>query len=167
MRAVVQRVHRARVEVARVEVARVEVASEPAGSEVVGAIERGLAVFLGVGQGDGESDLRWTLGKVVGLRVFPRHDGRMGHSVAEVGGALLVVSQFTLYGDVSKGLRPSYGGAMEPEAARAWVDRFVAGARAEGLVVATGRFGAHMNVFCDNDGPVTIWLDSREGRGPR
>ncbi len=154
------------MEVARDGDARSE-AFEPAGSEVVGSIERGLVVFLGVGQGDGEPDLRWMLGKVVGLRVFPREDGRMGRSVAEVGGGLLVVSQFTLFGDVSKGLRPSYGGAMEPEEARAWVDRFVAGARAEGLFVATGRFGAHMNVFCDNDGPVTLCLESREGKGPR
>ncbi|HSO35603.1 MAG TPA: D-aminoacyl-tRNA deacylase, partial [Labilithrix sp.] len=127
----------------------------------VGAIERGLLVYLGAGKGDDAAARAWTLGKVLGLRIFPNDEGKMDRSVVDVGGALLVVSQFTLYGDVSKGRRPSFEGAMPPEEAERAYDAFVAEARAAGLTVATGRFRADMKVTSENDGPITIWLDSQ------
>jgi D-tyrosyl-tRNA(Tyr) deacylase len=147
MRAVVQRVHRARVEV---------------GGEVTGAIERGLVAFVAAGEGDTDADLAYTVNKVAGLRVFPDDEGKMRHALADVGGALLVVSQFTLFGDVRRGNRPGFDGAMEPAAAERMYDRFVAEARARGLTVATGRFRADMTVHVENDGPVTILVDSKK-----
>lgn len=147
MRAVVQRARRARVEV---------------GGEVTGAIERGLVVFVAAGEEDTDADLAYTVGKVVGLRVFPDEEGKMRHAVADVGGALLVVSQFTLYGDVRRGNRPSFDGAMEPVGAEKLYERFVAEARARGVTVATGRFRADMTVFVENEGPVTILIDSKK-----
>ncbi len=148
MRAVVQRVTAAKVTV---------------DGEVVGSIERGLLVYLGAGKGDDAAARAWTLGKVLGLRIFANDDGKMDRSVVDCGGALLVVSQFTLYGDVSKGRRPSFEGAMPPEEASLAYDAFVADARATGIAVATGRFRADMKVTSENDGPVTIWLDSQRG----
>jgi D-aminoacyl-tRNA deacylase len=148
VRAVVQRAHRARVEV---------------GGEVTGAIERGLVAFVGAAAGDGEADLAYLVNKVVSLRVFPDDAGKMKLSLADAGGALLVVSQFTLFGDVRRGNRPSFDDAMEPVAAEAMYERFVAEARARGLRVETGRFRADMTVFVENDGPVTILIDSRKG----
>ena len=145
MRAVVQRVAWANVEVS---------------GETVGAIERGLLVYLGAGKGDGEAERAWTLGKVLGLRVFENEQGKMDRSVVDVGGALLVVSQFTLYGDVKRGRRPSFDGAMPPAEAEAAYEAFVREARATGIRVETGRFRADMKVSSLNDGPVTIWLDS-------
>jgi D-tyrosyl-tRNA(Tyr) deacylase len=147
MRAVVQRVTRARVEV---------------GGEVTGAIERGLVAFLGAAAGDTEADLAYTVNKVVSLRVFPDAEGKMRHALADMGGALLIVSQFTLFGDVRRGNRPAFDGAMEPVAAERMCERFVAEARARGITVATGRFGADMRVLVENDGPVTILVDSRK-----
>src|SRR6478609_494715 len=123
MRAVVQRVASARVTV---------------GGEVTGAIERGLLVYLGVGQGDGDREKAYVLGKILGLRIFENDAGKMDRSVLDVGGSLLVVSQFTLYGDVRKGRRPSFDGAMEPIAAEAAYEAFVEEAR-RSLPVATGR----------------------------
>ncbi|UQA61688.1 D-aminoacyl-tRNA deacylase [Polyangium aurulentum] len=146
MRAVVQRVLSARVEVE---------------GEVVGRIERGLVAFVGAAEGDTQADLDYTVGKVVGLRVFQDERGRMMRALAEVGGGLLVISQFTVFGDVRRGLRPSFDGAMEPVAAEALYDRFVAAARATGVTVQTGRFRADMRVHVENDGPVTILIDSR------
>ncbi len=148
MRAVVQRVASAKVTV---------------DGEVTGAIARGLLVYLGAGKGDDAAARAWTLGKVLGLRIFPNDQGKMDRSVVDVGGALLVVSQFTLYGDVSKGRRPSFEGAMPPEEAERAYDAFVADARATGITVATGRFRADMQVASENDGPITIWLDSARG----
>jgi D-tyrosyl-tRNA(Tyr) deacylase len=145
MRAVVQRVAWAKVEVEGV---------------VVGAIERGLLVYLGAGKGDGDAERAYVLSKVLGLRIFENEAGKMDKSVVDVGGALLVVSQFTLYGDVRKGRRPSFEGAMPPEDAERAYDAFVRDARAQGLTVATGKFRADMKVSSLNDGPVTIWLDS-------
>jgi D-tyrosyl-tRNA(Tyr) deacylase len=145
MRAVVQRVRWAKVEV---------------GDEVTGAIEQGLLVYLGAGKADGEADRAYILGKVLGLRIFENEEGKLDRSVVDVGGALLVVSQFTLYGDVRKGRRPSFDGAMPPEEAQAVYERFVAEARATGIRVETGRFRAEMKVSSLNDGPVTIWIDS-------
>ena len=145
MRAVVQRVAWAKVEVL---------------GELVGAIGRGLLVYLGAGKGDDDAARAYVLSKVLGLRIFPNDDGKMDKSVVDVGGALLVVSQFTLYGDVRKGRRPSFEGAMPPAEAEAAYEAFVADARAQGITVATGRFRAEMKVSSLNDGPVTIWLDS-------
>jgi D-tyrosyl-tRNA(Tyr) deacylase len=147
MRAVVQRVRRARVEVA---------------GETTGAIGRGLVAFVGAAAGDGDADLAYTVGKVVGLRVFPDEEGKMRHALADVGGGLLVISQFTLFGDVRRGNRPSFDGAMEPAQAEQLYERFLAEARARGVEVASGRFRADMTVHVENDGPVTILVDSRK-----
>ncbi len=152
MRVVVQRVTSARVTVA---------------DEVVGEIGRGLVVFAGMEQGDGDDDLERVAHKVAELRVFEDERGKMAHNVAAVGGALLVVSQFTLLGDLSRGHRPSFTAAMAPELARAAIDLFADRLRLRGLQVATGRFGADMRVSVENDGPVTILFDSRAPRGGR
>lgn len=145
MRAVVQRVAWAKVEV---------------DGEMTGAIDEGLLVYLGAGKGDGDAERAYVLSKVLGLRIFENAEGKMDQSVVDVGGALLVVSQFTLYGDVRKGRRPSFDGAMPPEEAEKAYDAFVRDARATGITVATGRFRAMMKVSSLNDGPVTIWIDS-------
>ena len=147
MRAVVQRVRRARVEV---------------GGEVTGAVERGLVAFVGAAAGDGDADLAYVVNKVVSLRVFPDDEGKMKLALGDVGGALLVVSQFTLFGDVRRGNRPSFDGAMEPAEAERMYERFVAEARARGVPVETGRFRAEMTVHVENDGPVTILIDSQK-----
>jgi D-tyrosyl-tRNA(Tyr) deacylase len=135
--------------------ARVEVSGATTGS-----IDRGLLVYLGVGKGDTDEDRAYLLRKVIGLRVFPDESGKMKKSVTDVGGALLVVSQFTLYGEVRKGARPSFDLAMPPDEARATYEAFVRDASAR-VTVATGRFGADMKVTSVNDGPVTLLLDSR------
>ncbi len=136
--------------------ARLEVAGE-----VTGAIDRGLVAFVGAAEGDTKADLDYVVGKVVGLRVFQDAAGKMSRALADVGGGLLVVSQFTVFGDVRRGLRPSFDGAMEPVAAEQMYDDFVQFARARGIRVETGRFRADMRVFVENDGPVTIPIDSR------
>jgi len=147
MRAVVQRVRRAQVEVA---------------GEVVGRIGRGLLVLLGAGTGDGEADLAYVVDKVVGLRIFPDDDGKMNRSVLDVGGGVLCVSQFTLYGDARRGRRPAFVDALEPVAARALYEQSLDRLRAAGVAeVAAGVFGGDMQVELVNDGPVTILLDSR------
>lgn len=128
---------------------------------MTGAIERGLVAFVGAEDGDTDADLAYVVGKVVGLRVFPDDTGRMSRALADVGGGLLAISQFTVFGDVRRGLRPSFDGAMEPVAAERLYDRFVAEARARGVTVATGIFRADMTVHVENDGPVTILIDSR------
>jgi D-tyrosyl-tRNA(Tyr) deacylase len=145
MRAVVQRVSRARVVV---------------GDEVVGEVGRGLLVLLGVAPDDAEADARWLADKVVNLRIFPDDTDKMNRSVADAGGGVLVVSQFTLYGDCKKGRRPSFIGAAGPEIAVALYEAFANAVRALGVPVATGRFGAMMHVELVNDGPVTLILDS-------
>ncbi len=147
MRAVVQRVNHASVRV---------------DGEIVGAIGSGLMVLLGAGRGDDQRDVDYMVRKVVGLRVFEDDDGRMNLSVDEVAGEVLVVSQFTLFGDCRKGRRPSFVSALDPDEATLLVDGFVAGVRARGLTVATGAFGAHMDVELLNRGPVTILIDSRK-----
>lgn len=146
MRAVLQRVIEASVRV---------------DGEIIGQIGAGLLVLLGVETGDTDADLDTLVGKVAGLRIFADADGKMNRSVAECGGALLVVSQFTLLGDARKGRRPSFVQAMEPTQASLMCDRAVAAWRALDLPVQTGRFGADMQVALINDGPVTILLDSR------
>jgi D-tyrosyl-tRNA(Tyr) deacylase len=151
VRALVQRVAWAKVEVE---------------GEVTGAIERGLLVFLGAGKGDGVVERGYVLQKIIGLRIFEDDGGKMNLSVEDVGGALLVVSQFTLYGDVRRGRRPSFDDAMPPAEAELAYDEFVAEARAR-IRVETGRFRAHMRVSSLNDGPVTIWLDSADAAGKK
>jgi D-aminoacyl-tRNA deacylase len=145
MRAVVQRVSRARVTV---------------NAEVTGEISTGLLILLAVANTDTDKDLDYMVDKIVGLRVFEDADGKMNRSVAEAGGAILAVSQFTLYGDVRRGKRPSFDDAARPEHARAMYDQFVTRVRAAGLRCETGRFQEMMDVELVNDGPVTILLDS-------
>ena len=149
MRALVQRVSRAEV--------RLEA---PDGApRVTGAIGRGLLVLVGLTHADTDAELAWMADKVLGLRVFPDAAGAMNRSVGEAGGALLVVSQFTLYGDASRGRRPSYIAAARPEAAEPLYARWVAMLRERGAAVETGEFGAMMQVELVNDGPVTLWLE--------
>lgn len=147
MRAVVQRVTRASIRV---------------GDQTVGEIGKGLVVLLGVARDDTEKDAEYLVGKIGSLRVFDDSEGRMNLSVTDAGGALLVVSQFTLYGDVRRGLRPSWIEAAGPEVAEMLYEVFVTRARAHIGEVATGRFRSMMQVELVNDGPVTILLDSRK-----
>jgi D-tyrosyl-tRNA(Tyr) deacylase len=145
MRAVVQRVQSARVLV---------------GEEVVGAIGQGLLVLLGVAPTDTVAQVHWLADKIVGLRIFADDDGKMNRGVAEIGGGVLLVSQFTLYGDCRKGRRPSFVGAAAPEIAEPLYEAFLNGVRARGIPVAAGRFGAMMQVELVNDGPVTLIIDA-------
>jgi len=133
--------------------------------ETVGAIDRGLVCFIGAERGDTADDVAWTVKKILALRIFPDEAGKMQHDVVAIGGAILVVSQFTLLADLARGNRPSFTEAAEPALARGLVED-VATALAARVRVATGRFGADMRVQVDNDGPVTIALDSRV-RGKR
>ena len=132
--------------------------------QVVGQIGPGLLVLLGVGTGDGPAEVEYLAGKIAHLRIFEDAEGKMNRSVLDTGGAVLVVSQFTLYADTRKGRRPSFIDAAPPAAAAALVAAFAAALQARGLPVATGQFQAHMQVALVNDGPVTIWLDSAERR---
>ena len=147
MRACVQRVSQAHVSV---------------GEEVVGRIGPGLLVLLGVAAGDQEDDVRQLADKIVALRIFDDDAGKMNRSLADVGGAMLVVSQFTLLADCRKGRRPSFIAAAPPELAERLYETYVAAIGAQGIPVATGRFQAHMDVELVNDGPVTLLLDSRK-----
>jgi D-tyrosyl-tRNA(Tyr) deacylase len=149
MRVLLQRVSRAEVRVRRPD----------AGARAAGRIDRGFVLLVGLTHGDGEAQLVWMADKVVGLRLFPDDDDKMNRSLADVGGALLVVSQFTLYGDASKGRRPSFVDAARPEAAIPLYERFLALLRERGPRVETGEFGAMMDVELVNDGPVTLWLE--------
>ncbi|HRO91847.1 MAG TPA: D-aminoacyl-tRNA deacylase, partial [Promineifilum sp.] len=144
MRALIQRVSHAGVTV---------------DGRVTGQIGRGFVVLLGITHGDGRAEADWLAGKIVGLRVFDDDAGKMNRSLADVGGALLVVSQFTLYGDARKGRRPSFTDAAAPEVAEPLVDYFVEVLRGAGFTVATGVFGAHMDVEIHNDGPVTMMIE--------
>jgi D-aminoacyl-tRNA deacylase len=146
MRAVLQRVSRARVVV---------------DGEVIGDIGRGLLVLLGVATGDTPEQARWLADKALGLRIFADAEGKMNLSLLDVGGELLVVSQFTLYGDCRKGRRPSFALAAGPDLAVPLYEAFIAAARAQGVKTASGRFGAMMQVELVNDGPVTLILDSK------
>ena len=131
------------------------------GEEVVGEIGCGLLVLLGVAVSDTAEQARWLADKVVGLRIFADADDKMNRSVADVGGSVLVVSQFTLYGDCRKGRRPSFIEAAAPTLAIPMYEAFCDAVRAQGVPVATGRFGAMMQVELVNDGPVTLILDSK------
>jgi D-aminoacyl-tRNA deacylase len=147
MRAVVQKVREASVSV---------------GSESVGRIGRGLLVFLGVGKEDGAPDVQVMLDKVINLRIFPDAEDKMNHSLLDIRGEVLVVSQFTLWGDCRKGRRPSFTDAAPPEMASSLYEDFVARLRNLGLVVQTGRFQESMEVHLINEGPVTLLLDTRK-----
>jgi len=146
MRAVVQRASAARVEVA---------------GAVTGSIERGLCVLLGAMRGDTETDARFIAGKLATLRIFPDDEDKMNRSVSDIGGGVLLVSQFTLAADTTSGTRPGFSGALEPAAAKVLCEVVAADLRSRGLTVGEGVFGAQMQVHLINDGPVTIWLDSQ------
>jgi D-tyrosyl-tRNA(Tyr) deacylase len=145
----------------KVLVQRVSQASVAVGGEVVGRIGLGLVGLVGVAQGDAEEDARYLAEKTVNLRVFPDEAGKFNRSLVDVGGGLLLVSQFTLISDTRKGRRPSFIEAAGPAEAESLFNKFVDLARASGLKVETGRFQQHMLVEIHNDGPVTILLDSR------
>jgi D-tyrosyl-tRNA(Tyr) deacylase len=147
MRAVVQRVSRAQVTVA---------------GEVTGQIARGLLVLLGVADDDTQNDAVYLAQKIVGLRIFEDADGKMNLALGDIGGGMLVVSQFTLLGDCRKGRRPSFVRAARPEQAEELYRGFLAEVRGQGTPVATGRFQQHMDVELVNDGPVTLLVDSRK-----
>ncbi|HUS17630.1 MAG TPA: D-aminoacyl-tRNA deacylase [Chloroflexia bacterium] len=152
MRAVIQRVRDAAVTVA---------------GEEIGRIGPGLLVLLGVGHTDSEADITYLAPKIAHLRIFEDDAGKMNRSLLEVGGGVLLVSQFTLYADTRKGRRPSFTDAAPPPVATPLVDAMVGALRALGLHVATGRFGADMQVALVNDGPVTILIDSADRLQPR
>jgi D-tyrosyl-tRNA(Tyr) deacylase len=143
----------------RIVLQRVAHASVTIGGQTVGRIERGFCLLLGVTHSDTPAEAEWLAEKVAGLRVFNDADERMNLSLAEVGGALLVISQFTLYGDASKGRRPSFVEAAPPEQAQPLYEAFVAALRVRGLRVETGEFGARMVVDIQNEGPVTLILE--------
>jgi len=145
MRACIQRVSQAKVVVAE---------------ETTGQIGAGLLVLLGISAEDTEKELDWLVQKIVHLRIFEDDEGKMNRSLIDVGAAMLVVSQFTLYGDCRKGRRPSFVAAAPPEKAEPMIERFVELARGQGGTVETGRFRADMQVTLTNDGPVTIWIDT-------
>lgn len=147
MRGVVQRVKRAKVTV---------------DGEVTGEIGHGILLLLGAGKGDTDDDLEYLVDKTLNLRIFRDEEGRFDRSLLDVEGELLVVSQFTLYGDTRKGRRPSFFDAMAPEEAEEMYDRFIEVASSRGVDVASGRFGAMMDVELLNDGPVTILIDSNK-----
>lgn len=149
MRAVVQRVLRASVSV---------------DGNVVGTIKRGLLVLLAAGDGDGPEQVQWMAEKLPRLRIFPDETGKMNIGLAQFGGEMLVVSQFTLYGDCRKGKRPSYAAAASPEKARALYSNFLARVREQGILVQEGVFGAMMQVELINDGPVTLIVDAPASR---
>lgn len=147
MRAVVQRVSRAAVDI---------------GSITKATIGRGLVIFLGIRNSDDAADLIWMADKIIHLRIFPDGDGKMNTSLADMGGEMLIISQFTLYGDCRKGRRPGFSTAAPPEIAEPLYNHFVEEVRRRGIPVATGTFQAEMAVDLVNDGPVTILLDSEK-----
>lgn len=146
MRAVVQRVTNADVKI---------------DGRVNGKIDDGLLVLLGVGNGDTEEDMKYIADKIIKLRIFSDENDKMNLSLEDVGGSMLVISQFTLYGDCSHGRRPYFGNAMEPVSANEMYEKFVAYIRGQGIHTETGEFGADMKVSLTNDGPVTITLESK------
>jgi D-aminoacyl-tRNA deacylase len=147
MRACIQRVTQAHVAV---------------DGEICGRIGCGLVVLLGVGGSDGEAEVDWLAEKIIGLRVFEDENGKMNRSLQEANGALLVVSQFTLFGDCRRGRRPSFTEAAPPELAERLYESFVSRVKHAGVTVAQGRFRAHMQVALTNDGPVTLWIDTAD-----
>lgn len=148
MRVVIQRVSRAKVEVA---------------DEVVGAIEAGVILFLGIGAQDSIADVEWLVSRITKLRIWENEEGRMAHSILETQGEALVVSQFTLFGSLKKGNRPSFNRAAAPDLAKSLYEEFITALESVlGKSVPSGRFGAEMRVDVQNNGPVTLIIDSRE-----
>jgi D-aminoacyl-tRNA deacylase len=147
MKAVVQRVKKASVEV---------------NGRIVGEIKRGALVFLGIGKGDDVQDIQWMLDKIINLRIFEKEDGKLNESLIDINGELLVVSQFTLYGDCSRGRRPSFTDAMEAKEAKTLFDLFIAKAREQIKKVESGIFQAFMDVSLINEGPVTLIIDNKK-----
>ncbi|QTA38744.1 D-tyrosyl-tRNA(Tyr) deacylase [Thermosipho ferrireducens] len=147
MRAVIQRVKKASVEI---------------DGKVVGSINKGLVVLLGVGKDDTDSDMNYLAEKIVNLRIFDDSEGKMNLSLKDVGGEMLIVSQFTLYGDCRRGRRPSYSNSAPPDYAKKMYEMFIDKIRKMGLKVETGVFGEYMQVSLINDGPVTLLLDSKK-----
>lgn len=144
----------------RIVLQRVSQASVSIAGRTVGRIDRGFCLLLGITHGDTAAEADWLADKVAGLRLFNDADGRMNLGLADVGGSVLAVSQFTLYGDATRGNRPGFTAAAAPGEAEALVERFAAELRALGVAVRQGVFGAHMHVALVNDGPVTIWIES-------
>ncbi|MFH0780557.1 MAG: D-aminoacyl-tRNA deacylase [Pseudomonadota bacterium] len=147
MRAVVQRVSRAGIDI---------------GGATTATIGRGLVILLGIRSRDGDADLRWMADKIIHLRIFPDEEGKMNTSLADMGGEMLIISQFTLYGDCRKGRRPGFSAAAPPEIAEPLYHQFIKEVELRGIRVATGTFRADMAVDLVNDGPVTILLDSEK-----
>lgn len=145
MRAVIQRSHQASVSV---------------DNSVIGSIDSGIVVFLGIQERDNEQTIKWMADKIIHLRIFEDDEGKMNRSLAETGGEMLIVSQFTLYGDCRKGRRPGYSGAARPETAEPLYESFIRYVQNQGIVTATGQFQASMQVQLTNDGPVTLLIDS-------
>lgn len=145
MRAVIQRVSRASVTV---------------NGETTGKIEAGLLVLLGIHRNDGINEIQWMVNKIINMRIFEDENGKMNYSLLDTGGAMLIVSQFTLYGDCRKGRRPGYSNAAPPKIAKELYQQFIDSVQQQNIATASGRFQAHMDVELVNDGPVTLLLDS-------
>lgn len=146
----------------RVLIQRVRKASVTVAGDLVGSIDQGLLVFVGVEKEDNEDDLNWLCTKICGLRIFSDEAGKMNHSIKDIGGGILVVSQFTLHASTKKGNRPSFISAAHPDLAEKMYDAMISKFRAMGIEkVEAGQFGASMDVALLNDGPVTIWIDSK------
>lgn len=146
----------------RAVVQRVKNASVCVDNSIVGNISAGLLVFLGVGEDDNESDISYLVDKIIGLRIFQDDNDKMNLSVLDISGEILIISQFTLYGDVRKGKRPSFSKSAHPDVGKALYEEFINRAKTTGIKVETGIFGADMAVELLNDGPVTILLDSKK-----
>lgn len=146
----------------RAVVQRVKKSSCTVDKKIVGKIDKGLLLLLGIGQDDNEKDLDYLVEKVLGLRIFSDEDGKMNLSLEDIGGQILIISQFTLYGDVRKGKRPSFSKSSSPELGEKYYNQFIEKVRDRDIKVETGIFGAHMDIELINDGPVTILLDSKK-----
>ena len=146
----------------RAVIQRVSSASVTVGSKNTGAIASGLLVFLGIHRDDGTQEIKWMSDKIRNLRIFEDNEGKMNRSLIDTGGAMLVISQFTLYGDCRKGRRPGYSAAAPPEQANALYEQFITHVTESGIETASGKFQAHMEVSLVNDGPVTLLLDSNK-----
>lgn len=144
----------------RAVIQRVSSASVTVYSTITGTIEAGLLVLLGIHKDDGEKEIKWMVDKITNLRIFEDKEGKMNYSLIDTNGAMLVVSQFTLYGDCRKGRRPGYSSAAPPEKAKKLYQQFIDTVKQKQIVTASGRFQAHMDVELVNDGPVTLLIDS-------